>query len=238
VPDLPPPSPSIPPSSVVPKPSTNLLRPRAALPATPPQPRFTPRFEPTPAPSDAPPLPSGPSEMRPLDPKPVARAVRDDPYPPALTLEPGTPGEPVLAPEIGETPKSRLKKPAEGTPERSRRLFSPFLTPSPESRQNRGPGLFSRVFPPKSGNPATADPAISVEARSDPAADAALKRRLEGQIREALGDRARSVEVFVVDRDVTVRAKVDRLWNRRGVRRTIENLPVLAGYRAKVEVGE
>jgi hypothetical protein len=77
---------------------------------------------------------------------------------------------------------------------------------------------------------------ITVEPRTDPATDAALKRRLEHQIHEAVGNRIRSVEVRVVGRDVAIRARTSRVWYHRNVRRTLEALPGLAGYHAKVEV--
>jgi hypothetical protein len=78
--------------------------------------------------------------------------------------------------------------------------------------------------------------AITVEPSSDPAAEAALKRRLERQIREAVGEKMHEAEVRVVGRDVTIRARGVRFWQRRSVRRTIESLPGLAGYRPTIEI--
>jgi hypothetical protein len=80
--------------------------------------------------------------------------------------------------------------------------------------------------------------AITVEPSTDPAAEAALKRRIERQIRDMVGERAREVEVRVVGRDVTIRAHGVRFWQRRSVRRTLESLPVLAGYRPSIEIVE
>jgi hypothetical protein len=71
---------------------------------------------------------------------------------------------------------------------------------------------------------------ITVEPSTDPAAEAALKRRVERQIRESLGDRVRDVEVRVLGRDVTIRARANHFWQRRTVRRTLETLPGLSGY--------
>ena len=79
---------------------------------------------------------------------------------------------------------------------------------------------------------------IKVEPSTDPAAEAALKRRIERQIRELLGDRVGDVEVRIVGRDITIRARAVRFWQRRAVRRTLETLPGLAGYRARVEMGD
>jgi hypothetical protein len=78
--------------------------------------------------------------------------------------------------------------------------------------------------------------AISVQPRSDPAADATLRRRLERQIQDAVGDRVRSVEVRVLDRNVVIRARVRSFLYRRGVRRALEGLPGISGYKTKIEV--
>jgi hypothetical protein len=85
---------------------------------------------------------------------------------------------------------------------------------------------------------APADPraSVTVEPRSDPAADAALKRRIEHQVRDSVGTRLRFYEVRVVDREVTIRAKPARFWQRRAVRHALESLPVLSGYRSRVEM--
>jgi hypothetical protein len=78
--------------------------------------------------------------------------------------------------------------------------------------------------------------AITAEPSTDPAAEAALKRRIERQVHEALGDRVRDVEVRVIGRDVTIRARSTRFWQRRGVRRALESLPGLAGYKPSIEL--
>jgi hypothetical protein len=77
---------------------------------------------------------------------------------------------------------------------------------------------------------------VTVEPRTDAAADAALKRRVEKQIRESLGTRLRSSEVLVVGRDVTIRARAARFWQKRAVRRALESLPALHGYDARIEM--
>ena len=82
------------------------------------------------------------------------------------------------------------------------------------------------------------DDSISVEPRSDPAADAAFKRRLEVQIRNAVGSRVHSFDVKVVDREVTIQAHGTRFWNRRAVKHTLETLPGLTGYHTTVEVAD
>jgi hypothetical protein len=80
------------------------------------------------------------------------------------------------------------------------------------------------------------DDSIRVEPRTDPAADAALKRRIERQIREGLAGKLRMYEVGVVGREVVIRARPARFWQRRAIRRELEALPALNGTRARVEV--
>jgi hypothetical protein len=104
----------------------------------------------------------------------------------------------------------------------------------------RTPGILGRFLPPpfSPGRGGAEPTTITVEPSTDPAVEAALKRRIERQVRESLADRVREVEVRVVGRDVTIRAKATRFWQRRAVRRTLETLPGLAGYRPKIEILE
>ena len=123
----------------------------------------------------------------------------------------------------------------------------PRTRPSPRREApppvRRGPRFLGRFAPPSSflgrgsRSPRDADP-DEPKSKSDPAADAELKRRIERQVREALGDRVRSVEVRVVGRNVAIRAEASRFWQRRSVRRTLESLPGLAGYRTTIDVGD
>ena len=95
----------------------------------------------------------------------------------------------------------------------------PRTRPTPRSDEapppvRRGPRIFRRFAPPSAftgrGSRATRgeDPEEpEAKAKSDPAADAELKRRIERQVREAVGDRVRSVEVRVVGRNVAIRAE-------------------------------
>ena len=121
------------------------------------------------------------------------------------------------------------------TPERT-----PATRPSSAPESARRPaGLFGRFFPapvPGGRNSPEDRSSVTVEPRSDPAADAALQRRIERQLRESVGDRVRAYEVRVVDRNVTVRVRVSRFWQKRSVRHAVESLPALSGYRARVEV--
>jgi hypothetical protein len=142
---------------------------------------------------------------------------------------------------INSTPGgSILTEPGPGgplrpTPPRTRR---PAAQPFDNARR---PGLFGRRQPPNAARPHNApqaDDVISVEPRSDPAAESALKRRLEEQITSSVGAHLRSYEVRIVDRDITIHARVNRFWYRRSVQRSLESLPGLAGYKTHVEVAD
>jgi hypothetical protein len=74
--------------------------------------------------------------------------------------------------------------------------------------------------------------------QTEPAADAAVKRRIEQQIRDAMGDRLRSVEVRVTGRNVLIVARPSRFWQKRSIRRTLETLPSLSGLQARIEIAE
>jgi hypothetical protein len=107
------------------------------------------------------------------------------------------------------------------------------------SAPRRAPGLFGRFLaPPFALGRGSADSGttLTVEPRTDPAADAALKRRLEHQIRESFGDRLKSSDVRVVGREVFIKARVIRFWQRRSVRRSLETLPSLSGLRSTIDV--
>ncbi len=109
-------------------------------------------------------------------------------------------------------------------------------SPSPPARR---PGLFGgrlNPFAPPRNSMTNADSPIRAEPRTDPAADAAIRRRVEKQAHDAVGDRARSLDVRVVGRSITIQARGVRPLQRRGVRRSLETLPGLSGYRSTVEV--
>ncbi len=101
-----------------------------------------------------------------------------------------------------------------------------------------GRGSFAPRIRGKAEGLGEVENSVVIEPKSDPAADGTLKRRLERQIRESLGDRIRSLEVLVVDRRVVIQAKTTRFWQRRAVRKSIEGLPDLVGYRATIHVDE
>jgi len=103
----------------------------------------------------------------------------------------------------------------------------------------RAPGLFGRMLPAPYRAPRSAaesDSPIKVEPSTDPASDAANKRRIEHQIRRLYGDKLGSVEVRVVGRDVTIRGRATRFWQRRGLKRALESMSSLSGMRPTIEV--
>ncbi len=98
--------------------------------------------------------------------------------------------------------------------------------------------MFGRLLGPTTSRdePAGSRSSITVEPRSDPTAEAAAKKRIEKQVQQAVGDRVRSVEIRVSGRSVVIRAQAARFWQRRGVRRSLETMPLPSGYRARVEM--
>jgi hypothetical protein len=186
-----------------------------------------------PAVSDRLPALIGPVEMP--APPPARPMAPGQPRPPArlnrpLVLEsvpaPGLPGP---SPATNRDPRL----PASGP-----RAASPASDPLPNRRPS---GFLGRLFTPPTQTPSERKPlekggSAAEESSPDPAADAALKRRVEHQVRETVGDRVRSVEVRVSGRHVSISARPARFWHRRGVRRALESLPGLDGYRTTVEV--
>jgi hypothetical protein len=98
--------------------------------------------------------------------------------------------------------------------------------------------MFGRLLGPTGSRdePVGSRSSITVEPRSDPTAEAAAKKRIEKQVQQAVGDRVRSVEIRVSGRSVVIRAQAARFWQRWGVRRSLENMPLPSGYRARVEM--
>ncbi len=107
-----------------------------------------------------------------------------------------------------------------------------------EPMPRRAPGLLGRMIPPITpyrGGSGRRD-GVTVEPRTDPAADAAIKRRVERQILENLGGRIRFAEVRVVGRQVVIRARPARFWQKRSVRSELEALPGLNGYKVDIQL--
>ena len=176
---------------------------------------------------------------------PAAAPLGTKPARTAQTLPRPTPGPPASIPlsleAIPDDP------PAELGSERSSGSVSstsPRGAPAPVTSRPAPPGntssILGRFLGPSNVNEdlASGRGAVSAEPHSDPAADAALKRRIQKQVERTLGDHVRSVEVRISGRTVVFRARASRFWYRRGVRRTLESMPLPAGYRARVEAVE
>ena len=196
--------------------------------------------------ADLPPL-IGPAEMTGAAPgarTPAGRGAAAGLAPRTLTLE-SVPREPM---EFGPGPGAGTEPAIGGSAPQGKPRLLTGDTPIPPQSPGRRSRLWGRMPLPSSAQPPAAvgrgrSPSgdrdeVVIEPKSDPAADSALKRRVERQVREALGDKVREVEVLVVDRRVVVQARAVRFWQRRAVRRTIEGLPALAGLRATVHVAE
>ena len=148
-----------------------------------------------------------------------------------LTLEaipddrPPSPAPRTCRPHLPPSP-GRLRRTPPG-PRTARRPHHPGSASSPSRPSPSRPSttVFGRFLGPKGLGADAADPgsSISVEPRSDPAAEAAVKRRIEKQVEQTLGDRVRSVEVRVSGRTVVFRAQA---------------VPLLAAARRAPEPGD
>lgn len=159
-----------------------------------------------------------------------AQAARPDSGAPTvtipLTLEP--------IPDGDDSAESLKGKPAASTKPRT-------TTTAPAAAETDGgpryfPGsMLGRILGLDDGRDDVGS-AISVESKSDPAVDAAVKRRIEKAVKESLGDRASTVEVRVKGRSVLIRARASRFWHRRGVRRALDSFQLPSGYHGRAEL--
>lgn len=227
--DFPPPRPSLGPSGL----------PLTDLPSTPPLDALPPRLE-NAAPARSP-NGSRLSRPGPATAPPIGESI-------PLTIEPFD-EEPATA--RGATGRSSSARTMDGRASdvgasRSTRPDDDPITPRPAPR--RAPGLFGRLFgpppaplPPPREESRTAEkprPRRDSDPDSAPDPDILARRKIEKQIAATLGDRVRSVEVSVTGRNVEIRAQPTRFWLRRSVRRSLETLPAIQGYRARIEVTE
>jgi hypothetical protein len=116
----------------------------------------------------------------------------------------------------------------------------------PRPAPRRAPGILGRLFgpPPPPPPPSREEPRSESKTKPDPDSDSGLdadviaRRRIERQIRATLGDKVRSYEVRITGRNVVIVAQPSRFWLRRSVRHSLESLPALQGYRARIEIRE
>jgi hypothetical protein len=181
--------------------------------------------------------PSGSPAIPPIDGLPESSARDTIP----LTLEPIT-EEPASDRNAPRSPAPRpgsVRSPASDPTDRA--VDEPS---SPRPAPRRGGRVFGRLFglpspsPPRNqtGSPSRERSRPDRETKEDP--DDAARRRIERQARETLSDRFRSIEVRVNGRNVLIVAQPSHFWLRRSVRHSLETLPALQGYRARIELGE
>jgi hypothetical protein len=164
-----------------------------------------------------------------------------DAVPPPLVSDPPNARGDSSRPRMVAPPVSPLAVPvppaSEGTAGGPLGVSSSSASASDPPRRRLFGWITAPWGPPRASSLPSAE-SIRVEARIDPAADAALQRRVESQVRDAVGGQLRALDVRVHGREVEVTARVQRFWNKRPVKRAIEALPALAGTRANVEVTE
>ena len=131
-----------------------------------------------------------------------------------------------------------------------RRGNSTALIPHDAARQSSPPprrrffGLFSGSSPVvPSPSRSVEDPSRKIQSTLDTlspeaVAEARLKQRIEKQAREAIGDRARSIEVRVDGKAASIHARGVRFFQKRGVRRALEEIPALSGLRSTINVDD
>jgi len=163
-----------------------------------------------------------PTTGPPLDgPRAPAGGTHDPRVTLSLPLEPIPPDDAITPKEAKPVPATEDKPPVDPEP-----------SPSPH-----GPlGVFGRLWGAEGGSSTSEEDGITIEPHSDPAVEAAVKRRVEKQIQAELGDRVRDVDVRVKGREILIRARATHFWLRRSARRTLDALPLPAGYRGRVEM--
>jgi hypothetical protein len=173
--------------------------------------------------------------------------LEDEPKTNPRTARPPTPP--------GSGPRSRAG--GSQAAQKSRSSDSSDDSPPPENRRpapRPAPGILGRFFQPPQGSSrgdsrsssstASARPKQKetekekADDKPEPLTDAAIKRKIEKQIRETLGDRVKSLEVRVSGRNVLIVGQATRFWQKRAVRRSLETLPVLEGYRARIQLDD
>jgi hypothetical protein len=136
-----------------------------------------------------------------------------------------------------------VPRPDERPPVASPSELQPETPITPRSAPPRPTSFFGRLFglaptnAPRSPsqNPQTKS-RVDADTRPDATTDTATRRKIENEIKDTLGDRLRSVEVRVSGRNVLIVARASRFWQKRSVRQSLETLPGLAGFRARVDI--
>jgi len=223
-------------------------------------------MDPAPAPiPTSQPIPS-PKPARPSAPGRAVLAIPGLTSPPTRSLSPvptpkpstdPTPGDLSLeAPiEMRPTPEALPGRPTANSSRSSLPLILESSTDNTPSHPARKPattqtspmpmkrrGLFGvlggsttapTVAPSTAPRVATPGRALAAE---DPEAESALKRRIERQAREVVGNRARSVEVKLDGKEAVVRVSEVKLFQKRAIRKQLEGIPALSGLRSTIEI--
>ncbi len=187
---------------------------------------------------------SGPGELSldaPIEMKPLSDAI---------PINPGTSPSRSARPIVLESSPIEEPAPLGGATTRTNPpTRKPTTPPQPVQAPARRPRLFGFLAgpaAPPARSPSTAPPASRTTTpgravaadtlRDDPAVESALKRRIERQAREVVGNRARSVEVKVEGKEAVVQVAGVKLFQKRAVRKQLEGIPALSGLRSTIEV--
>jgi hypothetical protein len=173
----------------------------------------------------------------PLEMKPLVDSSRSEPG-----QAPSRAGRPlVLESSSMDDPAAPAGPSTRSTPPARRPTTPAQPAPAPARR----PRLFgflggpAAAPPPASSRAATPGRSVAADDfREDPAAESALKRRIERQAREVVGNRARSVEVKLDGKQASVLVSGVKFLQKRAVRKQLEGLPALSGLRSTIEVGD
>lgn len=207
---------------------------------------------PSPPSPDALPLPlDRPAAGMPSDRRVISRPGSTGANPPGesipLTIEPLDEEPPRARGSTGRpaTPRTTNGRPSGAGPSSRTRDDDEPIGAGPAPR--RPPGILGRLFAPPAPLPPPRESSRvdersrtkkDTEADADLDPDVVARRRIERQIRATLGDKVRSFDVSVTGRNVVISAQPSRFWLRRSVRRSLETLPGLQGYRARIDVSE
>ncbi len=231
---------------IISKPSTPTTTPTPARPVT-PAPRgramlALPGLTTTPARPSAPLEPpnpaqgSSPGELTldaPLEMKPLPDAL-----PANAVANPSRAARPLV---LESSPIDELTPIPAPTSRSNPTLKEPSISPKPVQTPARRPRLFGFLAPPPQpakpiapGRAVAADPLL----HADPAVESALKRRIERQAREVVGNRARSVEVKLDGKEAVIQVTGVKVFQKRAIRKQLEGIPALSGLRSTIEVGD
>ena len=116
------------------------------------------------------------------------------------------------------------------------------ITPKPALLPARRPRFFGLLPAPALGSASNTKPSdapgrsLAEPLPDEIASEAALKRRIERQAREVVGNRARSVEVKLSGKEAVVHVGGAKFLQKRAIRKQLEGIPALAGLRSTIDV--